>query len=441
MSRPKLDASKLPSAVLEVTRHLGAHGFRAWLVGGCVRDSVLWQLRGAAPPGSWVAKDWDLATDAHPKTVMRLFRRAIPTGIEHGTVTVMVGKTPLEVTTLRTEGGYADGRRPESILFVTDVEEDLSRRDFTINALAFDPQAEELVDPFRGLSDLKEGLIRAVGNPIQRFSEDGLRVLRAARFVATLGFQIHPETAAAMRPCLGTYSQVSSERVRDEWVKALGAAEPSRAFRAMAAHGLLDHTASGLAALAAGDARSWSHCLSSVDRCSRDHLELRLAALLGALEPSASAAARGADTLLRELRFSNAQRVQVRHLIALQPVPPPDASPASIRRYLSQVTPECLPHAVSLAKARAATLPQVQQDIDTFTQRAAALLAQDPPLTLRQLAVGGNRLLKAGFPRGRELGQTLAYLLEQVLEVPEFNTEAKLLELAQARLAANRAAH
>lgn len=441
MKPPALDPSGLPDAVREVSRRLSEGGFRAWLVGGCVRDSVLCQLRGGAPRGGWVAHDWDLATDAHPTTVMKLFRRAIPTGLEHGTVTVLVSKTPVEVTTLRTEGGYADGRRPDQIHFVSNIEEDLSRRDFTMNALAFDPQAGELVDPFGGLADLERGLIRAVGDPIRRFSEDGLRVLRAARFVSTLRFEIHPETAAAMRPCLGTYAQVSAERVREEWVKALAAAQPSWSFQVMAEHGLLQHTATGLSELAARDPAGWALCLGSVDKCDRSQLELRLAALLGGLQDSPKVAAQEADALLQALRFSNAQRAEVRHLISLQQLPAADASSAEIRRYLSQLTPPCLPRAVALAKARASVhaLPAALASVEVFERRATALLSEDPPLTLKQLAVNGDRLLAAGFPRGRELGQTLSYLLQLVLETPELNTEASLLELARARLEGTKA--
>src|SRR5262245_3096140 len=169
-----LDEAPIPREVLHVVERLSLRGFRAFLVGGCVRDLLL----GKTP------KDWDVATSAKPEQVQTSFSRVIPTGIQHGTVTVMSQGHPVEVTTFRIEGAYVDGRRPESVEFRTVVTEDLSRRDFTINAIAFDPTKSELVDPFLGQEDLTQGIIRCVGDPLARFSEDGLRPLRAIRFSA-----------------------------------------------------------------------------------------------------------------------------------------------------------------------------------------------------------------------------------------------------------------
>jgi tRNA nucleotidyltransferase (CCA-adding enzyme) len=235
--------------VLELCQRLNDAGYHAWLVGGSVRDSLRAQLDGSNALGSWGGKDWDLATDATPTQVMQVFRRVIPTGIEHGTVTVLIGKQQFEVTTLRTEFGYSDGRRPEQVGFVTSIDEDLARRDFTVNAIAFDPVSEQLIDPFDGLGDLEARRLRAVGEPSQRFAEDGLRVLRAARFVAALEFELDAATAQAIRPSLDTYRQVSAERIHDEWNKTLRARAPSRGFVIMYEHGLLEITAPELAAL------------------------------------------------------------------------------------------------------------------------------------------------------------------------------------------------
>ena len=178
----------VPEDVLGICRRLREKGKRGWIVGGCVRDL----LRGRP------AKDWDVATDALPDEVVGMFRKVIPTGIQHGTVTVLIRGTHYEVTTLRGEGAYTDGRRPDSVEFVDDITADLARRDFTFNAIAIDPVDGHMIDPFGGEKDLNDHIIRAVGDANDRFAEDGLRVLRAARFAATLGCAIAPETESAM---------------------------------------------------------------------------------------------------------------------------------------------------------------------------------------------------------------------------------------------------
>jgi tRNA nucleotidyltransferase (CCA-adding enzyme) len=193
---------RIPADVLGVCKRLRERGHRGWVVGGCVRDL----LRGAP------AKDWDIATDARPEEVVASFRRVIPTGIQHGTVTVMVQGTGYEVTTLRGEGAYTDGRRPDSVEFVDDITKDLARRDFTFNAMAIDPIDGRLVDPFDGAKDLEASVVRAVGEAEERFAEDGLRVLRAARFAATLRCSIDGATKRAMASdrALSTFKKVSA---------------------------------------------------------------------------------------------------------------------------------------------------------------------------------------------------------------------------------------
>src|SRR5688572_19422431 len=210
----------IPDEVRELSQRLKDGGFRSWVVGGCVRDELLAELRGV--PTS-ARNDWDIATDARPEDVTRLFRRVIPTGLQHGTVTVLLPGGQYEVTTLRGETTYTDGRRPDSVYFVDDINDDLARRDFTVNAIAYDVLEDRLIDPFAGLQDLERRLLRAVREPAERFAEDGLRVLRAARFVATLELELDPKTAAAIQPSLTSYRKVSAERVRDEWQKTMKA--------------------------------------------------------------------------------------------------------------------------------------------------------------------------------------------------------------------------
>src|SRR5688500_12480077 len=193
MSTRQLQAS-VPSEVRELCQRLREAGHRSWIVGGCVRDEL---LRGEGAGGPAARGDWDIATSARPEQVTKLFRRVIPTGIQHGTVTVLMRQGQYEVTTLRGETSYSDGRRPDAVYFVDDIKDDLARRDYTINAIAYDPLADKLIDPFDGLVDLTNKTLRAVGDPGARFAEDGLRVLRAARFVATLEVELDPATERA----------------------------------------------------------------------------------------------------------------------------------------------------------------------------------------------------------------------------------------------------
>ena len=214
LSRVAQSTDNTPPAVLEVLKQLHAHKHEAYLVGGCVRDLLLRQ----------VPQDYDVATSARPEAVMKLFRHVIPTGLQHGTVTVMIGSKPadkVEVTTYRGEGEYLDGRRPDTVEFITDLDRNLERRDFTINAMAFNPTEQRLEDPFKGVPDLEAGIIRAVGNAKARFSEDGLRVLRAVRFASTLGFCLDPATQAAIPAAITTFRKVAQERVKDELNKWL----------------------------------------------------------------------------------------------------------------------------------------------------------------------------------------------------------------------------
>jgi tRNA nucleotidyltransferase (CCA-adding enzyme) len=239
-----VDASSLRAALPPALRALCARlrrsGHRAWIVGGCVRDLLGHDL-GVLPDASRAPSpgDWDVATDARPEQVAAIFPRVVPTGIAHGTVTVLIDDQSYEVTTLRGEGAYSDGRRPDSVHFVDDIDSDLARRDFTVNAIAYDPETDRVIDPFGGIIDLKNRKLRAVGDPSERFAEDGLRVLRAARFVATLEMDLDEATERAIEPSLASFRKVSAERIRDEWRKSMKAGRPSRAFEVMRKHGML----------------------------------------------------------------------------------------------------------------------------------------------------------------------------------------------------------
>ena len=228
MSSNLLNQETVPPAVLEVIKGLQAGGFRAFLVGGCVRDMLREQ-----PP-----KDFDVASSALPGDVQKLFKKVIPTGIEHGTVTVVLRGEHVEVTTFRAEADYVDGRRPSKVEFHEDIEADLGRRDFTMNAIAWDPISGQKVDPFGGEIDLNRRLVRCVRDAIERFSEDGLRPLRAVRFATVLDFTLEPATEAAIPPTLAVFRKVAQERVHQEFVKLLVAPSATRGLRLLASTGL-----------------------------------------------------------------------------------------------------------------------------------------------------------------------------------------------------------
>jgi tRNA nucleotidyltransferase (CCA-adding enzyme) len=448
----RLSRNGLPPPLLELCERLAQAGYRAWVVGGSVRDSLIAQLRGEATEQGWRAKDWDLATDATPEQVLPLFRRVIPTGIEHGTVTVLLGGLSFELTTLRADRSYSDGRRPEHIDFVQSIDEDLARRDFTVNAIAFEPRSEALIDPFDGLADLRARKLRAVGEPAQRFAEDGLRVLRAARLVATLEFELEAQTARAITPSLDTYRRVSAERIREEWNKAFLARAPSRAFDVMHEHGLLGITApelEGLTAVAVvveGTHAEPTHrppalesalalAFARMDRAPKE-IELRLAALARDADRDASRAADLTDALLTRLRYSNAERKRVTHLVK-NPLPPLaelETGP-QLRRWLRRIGPEQHPQACTLERAhrlaRGASDAELAA-LDSFERHAAEELQRNPPLSLSALAIDGKRLMsEAAFRPGRLIGTTLEALLEHVLDDPANNDPAHLLERAR----------
>ena len=409
----------IPAHVTLLCRELHKHGYKGWVVGGCLRDL----LRGKP------AADWDLATNALPTDVQRIFQRVIPTGIQHGTVTVRLGGQSYEVTTLRGEGAYSDGRRPDSVVFVDDIAADLARRDFTVNAIAYDPLEQALIDPFAGLHDLDGRLIRAVGLAEERFGEDGLRVLRAARFVATLEFQLEPATEAAIRPTLDTFRKVSAERVRDEWMKALKAREPSRAFEVMARTGILEVTCEPLARLPSDDLHAYFRAMDGV---SRDPV-VRVAALLASFVADVPAL----DAWLVRYRFSNQERERivrmVRHHQDGWASLPDDGA---LRRFAARVGREALPEvlAVSLevARCRFGEAHESTRAAQAFVAQVGRAVGEHTPLTNKELAIAGRDLMQAlQLSPGPHIGRIIEALFQRVLDEPRLNTRESLLSLAQ----------
>lgn len=272
MENMQISQQQVNPQALEVCRILSDEGHQAFIVGGCVRDLLL----GLKP------KDWDITTDATPEQVMKLFPKNIPTGLQHGTVTVVMGEgveNHFEVTTFRIEGAYTDGRRPEEVFFVMNVEEDLARRDLTINAIAFDPITQVLIDPFGGIRDLQVGLIRAVGVPEARFQEDGLRIMRAARFASRFGYDMQFETFEGMKNSIDTLRQVSKERVQDELCKILMTKSPALGLKLLHECGALEIACPYLCSQP-----PFLHFMKEQDKAQGD-LSTRLAFLYGNCTP------------------------------------------------------------------------------------------------------------------------------------------------------------
>jgi tRNA nucleotidyltransferase (CCA-adding enzyme) len=444
------DLSVVPKDVFDIVEKLRAANRYSWIVGGCVRDSLL---------GKPVA-DWDVATEAKPNELMKIFPRAIPTGLQHGTVTLVMGGHHYEITTLRGETSYSDGRRPDAVHFVEEIESDLARRDFTINAIAVDPRSGTLIDPSGGRKDIDAKIIRAVGKAFERFSEDGLRVLRAARFSATLEFDLAPETFSAIEPTLDTFRKVSAERVRDEWIKTMKAKRPSRAFEVMRKSGILGVSCPELLEGVGMEQNKWhtfdvwTHGMACMDACVGDPV-LRIAALLHDVGKPRSRAfsdktqdwtfydhdrigAEIADPICTRLRFSTEERQRIVSLVRHHLFHYDQWSDAAVRRWIRRVGKERIEdlYALNAADIRGKA-PEVPSDsFDALTALKAhveKVLAEGAALSTRDLAINGHVLMKElGIPPGRIIGEILEALLEDVTSDPALNERATLLERARA---------
>ena len=432
----------LPEKVSRILSVLSGAGYEAYAVGGCVRDAIL----GREP------EDWDITTNARPEEVKGLFRRTVDTGIAHGTVTVMLGSDGFEVTTYRQDGDYSDHRHPDAVVFTASLEEDLKRRDFTINAMAYRPETG-LVDLFGGREDLEKRIIRCVGDPRERFDEDALRIMRALRFSAQLGFAIAPETREAIREFAPRLQLISRERIRVELVKLLVSPHPDR---------LLDLAECGITAeifplwdtmLATEQNSAFHlysvgiHTLKVVENVPAEPV-LRLAALLhdcgkpackttdigsrNHFHGHAELGATIAEEFLKELRFDNKTIHDVVKLVKVHDdrFPP---KRKNVRREMNRVGTELFPSflklvlADTLAKSNYA-LEETMHNYTLVCRLYEEITAAGDPITLKDLAVKGSDLIAAGMKPGPEMGEVLSRMLDDVLENPEHNQKEYLIE-------------
>lgn len=451
---------KIPDILKKMNEIFAQHGYKAYLVGGAVRD----MLMGKEP------HDWDVTTDATPEQVMSIFRKVIPTGIAHGTVTVHFMKNEIEVTTFRTESDYSDGRHPDKVEYTGNIEEDLSRRDFTINAIASYLGDGTITDPFHGRDDIKRKVIRTVGNPLERFSEDGLRPVRAVRFSAQLDFEIERETLKAISEpeILKKTSGISLERFRDELLKLMKAEKPSAGLKLMEESGILDifiPEFKKCRGCIQGDFRGYhqfdvlDHLFYACDGAPASKQNVRLAALFHDIgKPDVkrviptpqgdqftfynheAKSQQITKEILFRLKFSNAEIANICHLVVNHMFNyTQDWTDAAVRRFLAKIHEENLEDLYDLRLADIYGMnnaPVRGQDSRTIAllnelkDRISKETEKNSVLSLKQLAVNGKDLMKNGISAGKDLGFVLNQLLETVMEDPSQNEKEQLIKIA-----------
>lgn len=434
----------LPIHVNQIIHTLEEHGFEAYAVGGCVRDSLL----GRQP------QDWDITTSATPEQVKALFMHTIDTGIEHGTVTVMLDRCGYEVTTYRIDGEYEDARHPKEVTFTSNLLEDLRRRDFTINAMAYNDR-QGLVDAFDGIGDLKSGCIRCVGNPVERFTEDALRMLRAVRFAAQLGFYVEKETKNAVRSLAGTIAKVSAERIQMELNKLLVSSHPEE-IRMAYELGLTKVFLPEFDVMMETKQHTRHHMYTVGEHtihaltAGRPDRVLRLSLLLHDIAKPACRTtdesgndhfkghpAKGekmAEAILRRLKYDNAT-IDIVCRMVLYHDDRPQLSERNVRRAMNRIGTEFLPllFEVKRADILAQSLYKREEKlayVDEFEKLYQNILEKGECVTKKDLAIGGKDLIELGMKPGPQLGAVLDELLEAVLEDPQQNTREKLIALA-----------
>lgn len=436
----------MPIRAAKVIQRLEDAGFEAYIVGGCVRDSLL-----KREPG-----DWDITTSASPQEIKELFHYTIDTGIEHGTVTVMIDHEPFEVTTYRVDGKYEDHRRPNEVHFTKSLEEDLLRRDFTINAMAYNDR-RGLIDLYNGREDLANGVIRCVGDASTRFDEDALRILRALRFQAQLGFEIEEETCKAIRHQARFLKDISAERIQVELEKLLTSEHPEVIVNAyeLGVTGVIlpefdlmmetpqnnphhkynvgIHTVEAMKAIEAEHILRWTMLLhdagkpkARVQGPDKDHF--RMHPVIGE---------EIARTVLKRLKFDNQTVRQVTKLVQWHDRrfgSPQEVSKKTVRRWVSELTPQLFSKLMKIQKADISAQSDYNREekekiLAETNELFFEILEAGDALSVKDLKITGKDLMEMGIPQGKEIGEFLNWLLDQVLLHPDFNTKENLIKM------------
>ncbi|MDY4832826.1 MAG: HD domain-containing protein [Treponema sp.] len=471
LQRIFLKKISLPQILKEFYKVFEQNGFEAYLVGGAVRDICL----------NKKASDWDVATNATPQNVMKMFKFVVPTGFEHGTVTVHFHKAEIEVTTFRTESGYSDARHPDKINYAATIEEDLARRDFTMNAIAVNLKNGRLTDPYHGQKDIKKKLIRTVGNPLERFMEDGLRPIRALRFASKLGFAIEKKTFDAIfdNEVQKKVLSISIERFRDEFEKILKSKKPSVGLKLMEKTGILQLFIPELSkcrGVTQSDYRGFhkfdvlDHLFYACDGAVQDKLNVRLAALFHDIgKPDAkkivtqqafnvkTGKTENVETVtfynhekisrditekvLTRLKFSNDMIKNVCHLVNEHMFHyEKNWTNAAVRRFIIRVKPENIEDLFDLRLSDMYGMWNQKVEIKynasvglllELKERIKSELEKQNALSLKSLKVNGNDLIEQNIAFGKKIGEVLNHLLECVIEDPELNDKEKLLRIAR----------
>ncbi|MCR5784125.1 MAG: CCA tRNA nucleotidyltransferase [Eubacterium sp.] len=435
----------LPKQVETIIEELNKEGFEAYAVGGCVRDSYM----GRTP------EDWDITTSAKPEQVKKIFKKTFDTGIEHGTVTVVMDKENFEVTTYRVDGEYRDFRHPESVSFTSDLKEDLMRRDFTINAMAYNHK-EGLIDVFDGIKDLDAGIIRCVGVAEERFSEDALRMLRAVRFSAQLGFDIEEKTKEAIKKLSPTLEHISSERVQSELVKLLMSDNPGKieeAYNLGLTKVFLPEFDIMMVSEQINPHHIYTvgmHTIKVMENVPKDRI-LRISALLhDVAKPDCTTldsrginhfkghpekGAQMARKILRRLKFDNNTVERVCHFVLWHDANP-ELTPKSVRKMVSKIGKDYYPDMFALKRAdvkgqNPKFAPEKLRRIDEYERLYNEIINKGECVDVKSLAINGGDLIKEGFEQGQVIGSALKELLSLVIENPELNEKETLLTIAK----------
>lgn len=433
----------MPEKVQEILKQLKKHGFKGYIVGGCVRDAFL----GRTP------EDWDITTDATPEEILTIFKdfKVIPTGLEHGTVTILIDKEAFEVTTFRIDGEYVDNRRPKDVEFTKNIEKDLHRRDFTINAMAYNDE-EGFIDPFEGKEDIENKRIVAVGQATHRFEEDALRIMRGVRFATQLNFDIEESTYNAMYERRSLLKNISKERIQIELNKILLTPKPSRGIKILTDLKLMEYIIPEVNDMVGFEQKNphhdkdvFNHTMAVLDETKVD-LSLRLAALfhdigkphtfsidengVGHFYGHEDVGSEMAGKILRRLRYDNRTIKKVKTLIKEHMIVLLKPTQKATKRFINRVGQENLDLFFDLQKSdiKGTKEPYCFEYVEKLQKEVRKILVEKQPLKIKDMKIDGKDIINLGVPQGKQIGIILKELSEKVLDDPTINTRDKLIE-------------